>query len=151
MVPSAMPIQYKPHLNAQAKEVEGKLQSSWGELSGDTGQNLQDDAQQVQACAMKVGQAVEEKFKAFVDKAKNRATQIFSPTANGSATVTASKDDVSSRRLDGQGHSSVLDDGIVRWLVNPHNFRLMPTAGGACPSPWMPLSCLLIHMIAMAT
>jgi uncharacterized protein YjbJ (UPF0337 family) len=80
-----MPIQYKPHLNAQAKEVEGKLQSSWGELSGDAGQNLQDDAQQVQACAMNVGQAVEEKFKAFVDKAKNRATQIFSPTANGSA------------------------------------------------------------------
>jgi uncharacterized protein YjbJ (UPF0337 family) len=60
-----MPIQYKPHLNDQAKEVEGKLQSSWGDLSGGTGQNLQDDAQQVQACAMNVGQAVEEKFKAL--------------------------------------------------------------------------------------
>jgi uncharacterized protein YjbJ (UPF0337 family) len=52
-------------LNDQAKEVEGKLQSSWGDLSGGTGQNLQDDAQQVQACAMNVGQAVEEKFKAL--------------------------------------------------------------------------------------
>ncbi len=70
-------IQHKPHLDGQAKEVEGKLQASLGELSGDTGQNLQGDAQQTQAFALKVGQAVGEKFKAFVDKAKNRAPRFF--------------------------------------------------------------------------
>jgi uncharacterized protein YjbJ (UPF0337 family) len=83
MVPSAMSIQYKPHLDAQAKEVEGKLQSCLGELAGDIGQNLQGDAEQAQAFVLKVGQAVEETFKSLVDKAKNRATQFFHQQLTG--------------------------------------------------------------------
>ena len=58
-----MSIQHKSHLDAQAKEVEGKLQASLGELAGDTDQNLQGDAQQAQAFALKVGQVAEETFK----------------------------------------------------------------------------------------
>ena len=72
-----MSILHKPHLDAQAKEVEGKLQASLDELAGDTDQNLQGDAQQAQAFALKVGQVAEETFKPLVNKAKNRATQFF--------------------------------------------------------------------------
>jgi hypothetical protein len=68
MVPSAMSIQHKRHLDAQANELECKLQ---------------DDAQQTQAFALNLGQAVGEKFKAFVDKAKNRATQVFHQQLKG--------------------------------------------------------------------
>jgi uncharacterized protein YjbJ (UPF0337 family) len=77
MISSTISIQHKRHLDTKAKEVEGKRQASWGEFSGDTGHNLQGDAQQTQAFALNLGQAVEEKFKAFVDNAKNRATQVF--------------------------------------------------------------------------
>jgi hypothetical protein len=68
MVLSAISIQHKRHLYTQAKEVEGKLQG---------------DAQQVQAFALNLGQAVEEKFKTFVDKTKNRATQVFHQRLTG--------------------------------------------------------------------
>ena len=83
MVPSAMSIQHKPHLDAQAKELEGKLQSSLGELAGGIGQNLQGDAKQAQTFVLKVGQAVEKIFKPLVDKAKNRATQVFHQQLTG--------------------------------------------------------------------
>jgi hypothetical protein len=51
--------------------------------------------------------------------------------------------------------SSRLDDAIVRRLVNPHDFTLMPTAGGPLltlgRAPGMALSCQLMHMIPLAT
>jgi uncharacterized protein YjbJ (UPF0337 family) len=78
-----MSIQYKPYFDAQIKNVEGKLQASWGELSGDTGHNLQSDAQQAQAFALKAGQAVEETFKQLVDTSKNRVTQVFHQQLTG--------------------------------------------------------------------
>jgi hypothetical protein len=83
MVLSAMSIQYKPHLDAEAKEVEGKLQASLGELSCDTGQNLQDDAQQEKAFALKVCQTVEETCHPLVDQTKKRATQVFHKQLTG--------------------------------------------------------------------
>ena len=44
-----------------------------------------------------------------------------------------------------------LDGLIVRWWVNLHDFRLMPTAGGPSLPLGLMLSCLLMPMIAMAT
>ena len=83
MVPFAMSIQHKPHLDVQAKAVEGKLHASVGELAGDIGQNLQGDVEQAQAFVLKVGQAVEDIFKPLVDRAKSRATQVFHQQLTG--------------------------------------------------------------------
>ncbi|MCP9799939.1 CsbD family protein [Synechococcus sp. RedBA-s] len=41
-------------LDAQAKETEGRLESAYGELTGDTGHQIQGKAKQVQGSAMNV-------------------------------------------------------------------------------------------------
>jgi uncharacterized protein YjbJ (UPF0337 family) len=44
--------------DAKAKEAEGKLESAYGELTGDTGHKIQGKAKQVQAAAMNVAEDV---------------------------------------------------------------------------------------------
>ena len=43
-------------LDAQAKETEGRLESAYGELTGDTGHQIQGKAKQVQGSAMNVAE-----------------------------------------------------------------------------------------------
>jgi uncharacterized protein YjbJ (UPF0337 family) len=62
--------------DADAKDVEGKLQAAIGELSGDAGDKLKGDAKQVQAAAMRVGEAVEEGIKSLADKVRDRAAEV---------------------------------------------------------------------------
>ena len=43
-------------LDAQAKETEGRLESAYGELTGDTGHQIQGKAKQVQGSVMNVAE-----------------------------------------------------------------------------------------------
>lgn len=46
--------------DAAAKDVEGKLESAYGELTGDTGHQIKGKAKQVQASAMKAAEDLKE-------------------------------------------------------------------------------------------
>jgi uncharacterized protein YjbJ (UPF0337 family) len=65
--------------DAKAKEAEGKLESAYGELTGDTGHKIQGKAKQVQAAAMNVAEDV--KKVARSSGSKVHAPQ--EPDANG--------------------------------------------------------------------
>ena len=47
-------------LDAAAKDAEGKLESAYGDLTGDTGHQIKGKAKQVQASAMNVAEDVKE-------------------------------------------------------------------------------------------
>lgn len=47
-------------LDAAAKDAEGKLESAYGELTGDTGHQIKGKAKQVQASAMNVAEDVKQ-------------------------------------------------------------------------------------------
>ena len=47
-------------LDASSKNVEGKLESAYGELTGDTGHQIKGKAKQVQGSAMNVAENVKE-------------------------------------------------------------------------------------------
>jgi uncharacterized protein YjbJ (UPF0337 family) len=67
--------------DAKAKEVEGKLESAYGELTGDTGHQIKGKAKQVQASAMNAAENLKEGTKsvahkigdAAIGKAKNHS------------------------------------------------------------------------------
>ncbi len=63
-------------MNAKAKETEGKLESAYGELSGDAGHKLKGQAKQVQASAMKATEAVKDGTKAVVRKASDASDKL---------------------------------------------------------------------------
>lgn len=63
-------------MNAKAKEAEGKLESAYGELSGDAGHQIQGKAKQVQASAMNAAEAVKDGTKSVVRQASDAADQL---------------------------------------------------------------------------
>ena len=63
-------------VDAKAKEVEGKLQSAAGELTGDTGQQIKGKAKQVQASAMNTGENLKDGAKSVAKKIGDAADTI---------------------------------------------------------------------------
>lgn len=60
--------------DAKAKEVEGKLESAYGELTGDTGHQIKGKAKQVQASAMNAAENLKEGTKSVGQKIGDAAT-----------------------------------------------------------------------------
>jgi len=55
-------------VNAAAKDAEGKLQSAYGEITGDTGHQIKGKAKQVQASAMNAAEDVKQGAKDVAKK-----------------------------------------------------------------------------------
>jgi len=64
-------------IKAAAKDVEGKLQSAAGEVTGDEQTKLEGDAKQIQADAMHAAAELKEKAQTLVDKLKHAATDAI--------------------------------------------------------------------------
>jgi len=62
--------------DANAKEVEGKLESAAGELTGDLGHQIQGKAKQVQASAMNAAENLKEGAKSVAKKIGDAADNI---------------------------------------------------------------------------
>jgi uncharacterized protein YjbJ (UPF0337 family) len=60
--------------DAKAKEVEGKLESAYGELTGDTGHQIKGKAKQVQASAMNAAENLKKGTKSVAQKIGDAAT-----------------------------------------------------------------------------
>lgn len=60
--------------DAKAKEVEGKLESAYGELTGDAGHQIKGKAKQVQASAMNAAENLKEGTKSVGQKIGDAAT-----------------------------------------------------------------------------
>jgi len=60
--------------DAKAKEVEGRLESAYGELTGDTGHQIKGKAKQVQASAMNAAENLKEGTKSVAHKIGYAAT-----------------------------------------------------------------------------
>jgi uncharacterized protein YjbJ (UPF0337 family) len=75
--------------DAKAKEVEGKLESAAGELTGDVGHQIKGKAKQVQASAMNAVENLKEGTKsvahAISNAADNAADSIADKTAGNGA------------------------------------------------------------------
>ena len=75
--------------DAKAKEVEGKLESAAGELTGDVGHQIMGKAKQVQASAMNAVENLKEGTNtvahAISDAAENVADSIADKTADNVA------------------------------------------------------------------
>jgi uncharacterized protein YjbJ (UPF0337 family) len=75
--------------DAKAKEVEGKLESAAGELTGDVGHQIKGKAKQVQASAMNAVENLKEGTKsvahAISNAADNFADSIADKTAGNGA------------------------------------------------------------------
>jgi uncharacterized protein YjbJ (UPF0337 family) len=54
--------------DAAAKEAEGKLESAYGEITGDTGHQIKGKAKQVQASAMNTGEDLKQGAKSVTHK-----------------------------------------------------------------------------------
>jgi uncharacterized protein YjbJ (UPF0337 family) len=63
-------------MNAKAKETEGKLESAYGELTGDAGHQVQGKAKQVQASAMNAAETVKDGAKAVARKASDATEKL---------------------------------------------------------------------------
>jgi uncharacterized protein YjbJ (UPF0337 family) len=63
-------------MSAKAKEAEGKMQSAYGEVTGDTGQQIKGKAKQVQASAMNAKEAVKDGTKAVARKASDASDKL---------------------------------------------------------------------------
>ncbi len=63
-------------IEAKAKEAEGKLESAYGELSGDTGHQIQGKAKQVQASAMTTAEAVKDGTRSAARQASDSADKL---------------------------------------------------------------------------
>lgn len=61
---------------ASAKELEGKLESASGELTGDLGHQIKGKAKQVQAAAMKTGEQLSEGAKKAKEKISHAADKL---------------------------------------------------------------------------
>lgn len=63
-------------MNAKAKEAEGKMESAYGEITGDTGHQVKGKAKQVQASAMNAAEAVKDGTKAAARKASDATDKL---------------------------------------------------------------------------
>ncbi len=63
-------------MSAKAKEAEGKMQSAYGEVTGDTGQQIKGKAKQVHASAMNTAEAVKDGTKSAARKASDAADKL---------------------------------------------------------------------------
>jgi uncharacterized protein YjbJ (UPF0337 family) len=61
---------------ATAKDVEGKLESAYGDLTEDQGHQLKGKAKQVQASAMKAGEDLKDAAKTVQKKVSSSADQV---------------------------------------------------------------------------
>ena len=68
--------------DAKAKEVEGKLESAAGELTGDVGHQIKGKAKQVQASAMNAAEHLKEGAKSVAKKIGDTADNIADNIAN---------------------------------------------------------------------
>jgi uncharacterized protein YjbJ (UPF0337 family) len=71
--------------DAKAKEVEGKLESAAGELTGDVGHQMMGKAKQVQASAMNAVENLKEGTKSVAHVISNAAENIADKTADNVA------------------------------------------------------------------
>jgi len=62
--------------DAKAKEVEGKLESAAGELTGDVGHQINGKAKQVQASAMNTGENLKDGVKSVAKKIGDAADTL---------------------------------------------------------------------------
>lgn len=77
--PSVTPVTFAAmtdKMGAQAKGAEGKLQSAYGEITGDTGQQVKGKAKQVQASAMNAKEAVKDGAKSAARKASDASDKL---------------------------------------------------------------------------
>ncbi|WP_254945226.1 CsbD family protein [Cyanobium sp. AMD-g] len=63
-------------MSAKAKEAEGKLESAYGEITGDPGHQIKGKAKQVQASAMNAKEAVKDGAKAMARKASDASDKL---------------------------------------------------------------------------
>lgn len=63
-------------MTAKAKEAEGKLESAYGEITGDAGHQVKGKAKQVQASAMNATEAVKDGTKAVARKASDATDKL---------------------------------------------------------------------------
>ena len=75
--------------DAKAKEVEGKLESAAGELTGDVGHQIKGKAKQVQASAMNVVENLKEGTTSVANAIGNAAENIADSIADKTADQTA--------------------------------------------------------------
>ena len=75
--------------DAKAKEVEGKLESAAGELTGDVGHQIQGKAKQVQASAMNAVESLKEGAKSVAHAIGNAADNATDNAADNAADKTA--------------------------------------------------------------
>jgi len=71
--------------DAKAKEVEGKLESAAGELTGDVGHQIKGKAKQVQASAMNAVENLKEGTKSVANAIGNAADSIADKAASNVA------------------------------------------------------------------
>ena len=62
--------------DAAAKDAEGKLQSAYGDLTGDTGHKVKGQAKQVQASAMNAAEDIEEGSKSAAKNVADAAKKL---------------------------------------------------------------------------
>jgi uncharacterized protein YjbJ (UPF0337 family) len=75
--------------DAKAKEVEGKLESAAGELTGDVGHQIKGKAKQVQASAMNAVENLKEGTKSVAHTISNAADNVADSIADKTADKTA--------------------------------------------------------------
>lgn len=75
--------------DAKAKEVEGKLESAAGELTGDVGHQIMGKAKQVQASAMNAVENLKEGTKSVAHAISNAADNAADIIADKTADKTA--------------------------------------------------------------
>ena len=75
--------------DAKAKEVEGKLESAAGELTGDVGHLIKGKAKQVQASAMNAVENLKEGTTSVANAISNAADSIADSIADKTADQTA--------------------------------------------------------------
>ncbi len=63
-------------MTAKAKETEGKLESAYGEITGDPGHQVKGKAKQMQASAMNATEAVKDGAKAAARKAGDASDKL---------------------------------------------------------------------------
>ncbi len=62
--------------DAAAKEAEGKLESAYGEITGDAGHQIKGKAKQVQASAMNAGEDLKQAAKSVTKKVADAADKL---------------------------------------------------------------------------
>ncbi|MEA5391219.1 CsbD family protein [Cyanobium gracile UHCC 0139] len=63
-------------MSAKAKEAEGKMESAYGEITGDTGHQVKGKAKQVQASAMNAAEAVKDGTRDVARKASDATDKL---------------------------------------------------------------------------